>query len=82
MESTIDKLKNLKNATQEKVDKIINEQSYQAVLKELQEDGIDVNDLTEEEFNQLLAEEIKKQKTFSKGVLVGAGALLLLELLG
>jgi hypothetical protein len=35
------------------------------VLNELQEDGIDVYDLAEEEFNQFLAEEIKKQKTFS-----------------
>jgi len=82
MQSTVNKLKSLKNVTEEKVNQIIKEQSYNAVLKELKEDGIDIDDLTEEEFNQLIAEEIKKQKTFSKGMMVGAGALLLLELLG
>jgi len=82
MQSTVNKLKSLKNVTGEKVNQIIKEQSYNAVLKELKEDGIDIDDLTEEEFNQLIAEEIKKQKTFSKGMMVGAGALLLLELLG
>ena len=82
MKSTIEKLKNLKNVTEEQVNSVIHEQTYKAVLKELEEDGINIDDLTEEEFNQLLAEEIKKQKSFAKGMMIGGSALLLLELLG
>jgi len=82
MQQTIDRLKNLKDITQEEVSKVMKEQAYKSVLKELKEDEISVEDLSEREFNQLLNEEIKKQKTFSKGVLVGGSALLFLELLG
>ena len=82
MQQTIDRVKKLKDITQEEVTKVMKEQAYKSVFKELKEDGIDVKDLSEEEFNQLMKEEIKKQKTFSKGVLVGGSALLFLELLG
>lgn len=82
MQETIEKLKNMKNATQEQVDKVINKQAYNTVIKDLKESGIEIEDLSDEEFKQLLAEEVKKTKTFTKGALVGAGALAFLELLG
>ncbi len=82
MQEVIGRLKNLKNATNTQVDKIINDHSYDTVLKELKDDGISVSDLSDDEFKQILAEEVKKTKTFAKGALAGATGLLFLELLG
>lgn len=82
MQETVQKLKNLKNATQYEVTKVIHEQAYKSILKELKEDGININDLSDEEFTRLLKEEIKRVETFSKGALVGGGAILLLGLIG
>lgn len=82
MAEWIDKIKSMKNATQEQVDAIIKEQSYKNVIKDLKEAGISESELSEEEFDQLMAEEIKKNKSFAKGAMVATGALLILELLG
>ncbi len=82
MQETINKLKTLKNATETQINEVIYMQSHKSVLKDLKADGIDINDLSKEEFNQILAEEIKKQKAFSKGTLAGMSALMFLELLG
>lgn len=82
MQEVIDRLKNLKNSTNTQVDKIINDHSYDTVLKELKDDGISVNDLSDNEFKQILAEEVKKTKTFAKGALAGGTGLLFLDLLG
>lgn len=82
MNDMIEKLKTMKNATQEQVDKIIKEQSYKNVLKDLRDAGIEESEISDEEFSQLLAEEISKNKTFAKGALAGAGVLMFLELLG
>jgi len=69
MQDLINRLKNLKSATNTQVDKIINDHSYDTVLKELKDDGISVSDLSDDEFKQILAEEVKKTKTFAKGAL-------------
>lgn len=82
MAEWIDKIKSMKNATQEQVDTIIKEQSYKNVIKDLKEAGISESELSEEEFDQLMAEEIKKNKSFAKGAMVATGALLFLEFLG
>jgi len=82
MQDLINRLKNLKSASSTQVDKIINDHSYDTVLKELKDDGISINDLSDDEFKQILAEEVKKTKTFAKGALTGGAGLLVLELLG
>ena len=82
MSDLIQELKSMKNATKEQVDSAINDYSYKQVLKDLKEAGIDVKDLSDEEFKQLLAEEVEKSKRFSKGALAGAGLIMILELLG
>jgi len=82
LKETYNQLKDVKNSTQAQIDKTIRDNSYKSVVNELKNDGIALSDLTTEEFEQLLAEEIQKQKSFSKGAAVGAGALFLLGLLG
>jgi hypothetical protein len=82
MTDLIKKLKSMKNATKDDVDKVIYDYSYKNVIKDLQELDIDPSALEDEELKQLLAEEINKNRTFSKGALLGAGSILLLELLG
>lgn len=82
MAEWVNKLKEMKNATKEQVDKVIKEQSYNNVIKDLQEAGISENEISEDEFKQLMAEEIKKNESFAKGAMAATGALLVLELLG
>jgi hypothetical protein len=82
MADLIQNLKSMKKTTKSEVDKLIYDHSYKNVVKDLKEIDVDPSDLEEEELNHLLAEEINKNRTFSKGALVGAGSLLLLELLG
>jgi tripartite-type tricarboxylate transporter receptor subunit TctC len=82
MNDLIQKLKTMKNSTQGQIDSFIKEQSYKNVVKDLKEAGIDESELSDEEFKQLLAEEISKNKTFAKGALVGAGFLMFLDLIG
>ncbi|PKI12717.1 hypothetical protein [Colwellia sp. 12G3] len=73
---------NFKKGALEKVDELIKENAYNTVLGDLKADGIDINDLSEDEFEALLVEEIAKQKNLSTGAAAGAGALFLLGLLG
>lgn len=73
---------NLKDGAFEKVDDLIKENAYNMVVSDLKKDGIDIDDLAEDEFETLLVEEIDKQKNLSKGAAVGASALFLLSLLG
>ena len=82
MRDLVSELKNIKNATKLQVDSIIDSYSYEQVIKDLKEAGINKDELSDEEFKQLLAEEVVKSRKFSKGLLVGGGAILLLELLG
>ncbi len=73
---------NLKDGAIGKVDSLIKENAYSTVVSDLKADGIDINDLSEDEFEVLLVEEIQKQKNVTKGAAAGAGALFLLSLLG
>lgn len=71
-----------KNNTLDKADEMLRSNAQKVVLKELKEQGINANDLSEEEFEQLFIEEYEKQKNVSKGVGAGAGVMLLLSMLG
>ena len=82
MNELITKLKSIKNATQSQYDEVINKYSQTEVLKELTEAGISKEDISQEEFGELLEEKIKESKAFSKGAMVAGGAFLFLELLG
>lgn len=82
MQDLITKLKSIKNATQSQYDEVIDKYSKTEVLKELKEAGISKDDISDEEFDELLEEKIKESKAFSKGAMVAGGALLFLELLG
>jgi hypothetical protein len=82
MSGLIEKIKSIKNATKDDVDKVIYDYSSKRVLKDLKELDIDPEELEEEELQQLIAEEANKNRTFSKGALAGVGSLLLLDLLG
>jgi tripartite-type tricarboxylate transporter receptor subunit TctC len=82
MNDLITKLKTMKNATQEQYLEVIKNYSHKEVLKELQEAGISEDDLSSEEFDELLEDKIKQSTSFSKGALVATGAFMFLELLG
>jgi len=82
MNELITKLKSIKNATQSQYDEVINKYSQAEVLNELTEAGISKEDISQEEFDELLEEKIKESKAFSKGAMVAGGAFLFLELLG
>ena len=72
----------LKNSAVDKADQLLRDSAYKSVIKDLKNDGIDIKDLSEDEFEQLFIEEYACQKNLSKGAGIGAGALLLLSLLG
>ena len=82
MNNLIIKLRNIKNATQSQYDEVINKYSQTEVLKEIKEAGISKDDISVEEFNELLEEKIKESKAFSKGAMAAGGAFLFLEFLG
>ena len=82
MQDLIDKLKGMKNATQEQYDIVILKYSQSEVIKELKNAGISKDEINQEEFNELVQEKIKQAKSFSSGVLVATGAFLFLEFLG
>jgi hypothetical protein len=82
MQEKIERLKSLKNTTQEKFEDFVNERAYNRVVKDLTNINIDVDDLTDDEFMQLLSEEIQKTKIFIKGVFSGLGIFIFLDLLG
>jgi len=72
----------LKDSALDKADDLLRESAYKSVAKDLKNDGIDIKDLSEDEFEQLFVEEYERQKNLSKGAGVGAGVALLLSLLG
>lgn len=82
MQEMVEKLKSVKNATQSQYDEIINKYSKDQVLKDLEKAGISKSELSEEEFNELLGEQVVKSKSFSKGAMVAGGLFLFLEFLG
>ena len=82
MNELMEKLKNIKNATQSQYEETIAKYSHDEVMRDLKEAGISKDDLSEEEFQELLNEQIKKSKIFAKGAMTAAGILLFLEVLG
>jgi hypothetical protein len=82
MDELIKQLKQLKNSSKEYYDDAIATFSKNQVLEELKDAGISVDELSSEEFNELLQEKIKENEAFSKGALVATGAFVFLELLG
>ena len=82
MNELMEKLKNIKNATQSQYEDTVAKYSYDEVMRDLKEAGISKDDLSEEEFQELLNEQIKKSKIFAKGAMTAAGILLFLEFLG
>jgi len=82
MNDIINRLKSLKDTTQSQYDEAITRYSYEEVIKELKKAGVSKEDLSEEEFNELLSAKIKESKAFSKGAMAAAGAFMFLELLG
>lgn len=78
MEDYKSKLSNLKFKTKAQFDDFIYENSTKSVLKVLKENGIEASELCDDEMNLLIAEEVEKQKEFSKGLATGAGGLALL----
>jgi hypothetical protein len=77
-----DLIKKLKNATLSQYDDLIIEYAKKEILKELKEAGISEDDLTQDDYDELLADKIKEAKSFTKGAMVAGGAFLFLELLG
>jgi TRAP-type C4-dicarboxylate transport system substrate-binding protein len=82
MNKMIDDTKSLLNDTAEAAKRELYEYSVQQVKKQLAEGGLSVDDFSEEEFQQMVAEAYRKNESFGKGIAVGAGALMLLNLLG
>jgi hypothetical protein len=83
MTAFLDNLKNVKNKSKAQFDQLIHENAQRTVLKELKANEIAPEDITPEEMDELLAEEIKTQREFAKGLATGSiGFAVLLELLG
>ena len=82
MKDLIKQLKSLTNATQSQYDETIIKYSKKQVLKELKDAGISKDEISNEEFDELLQEQIKQSRSFSKGAMVATGAFVFLELLG
>jgi len=82
MHEMVNKLKSLKNATQSQYDEVIQKYSHEQVLEDLKKAGISKDELSDEEFQELLDEQVVKSKSFSKGAMIATGAFLFLELLG
>lgn len=82
MENLVNKLKNMKNATQAQFKEAIDKYAYSEVIKDLKEAGIDKDELLDNELDELLKEKVKQSQTFAKGAMAASGVLLFLELLG
>jgi hypothetical protein len=82
MKNLITQLKSITNATQSQYDEVIVNYSKEQVLKELQDAGISKDEISDDEFDELLQEQIKQSKSFSKGAMAATGAFVFLELLG
>lgn len=82
MNKLVSQLKNMKNATQAQYKEAIDKYAYSEVMKNLQEAGINKDELLDDEFDELLKEEIKRSQTFANGAMTATGIFLFLELLG
>ena len=82
MDKLVMKLKQIKNATQSQYDSTVDKYAKDEVLRELKEAGISKDDLSDDEYEELLKEKTKQAKTFANGALTASGAILFLELLG
>jgi len=82
MNELIEKLKGMGDQSQEKIEETINSYSYNQVMKDLEDAGIEPSELSDEELNDLVVEEVNKNKSMAKGVLAGAGTIMFLEFLG
>jgi len=82
MQEMVEKLKSMKNATQSQYNDVIQKYSHTQVLEDLKKAGISKSELSDEEFQELLDEQVLKSQSFSKGALIATGAFLFLELLG
>ena len=77
-----EKIKSYKDEALPEIDKAIREQAYKNVLNDLKDADIDPEEMSDDEFNQLMAEEIKSIESMGKGAMVGSGVFAFLELLG
>jgi len=75
-------LSNMKNATQQQYHNAILAYSKKDVLKELKDAGLEREDLSDEEYQELLDTKVQQATAFSKGLMVAGGAFMFLELLG
>lgn len=82
MNDLIKSLKNIKNGTKETYQEVIYNYSKKEVLKELKEAGIDKDEISTDDYEELLKEKIQQSTSFSKGAMVATGGFLFLELLG
>ena len=82
MNDLVEKLRTLKNTTQEQYENVIDKYAYDEVLKELKEAGLSKDDIPQSEFDDLLKDKVNQARSFSKGAMVAGGAILFLELLG
>jgi len=82
MSELTNKLKTMKSASQQEIERYLVDYSTKKVKEELAEAGVDWREVDEADFNDLVADELVKNKSFAKGLLGGAGVLLFLNLLG
>lgn len=82
MNKMINETKSLFTDGTEAVKRELYQYSVEQVKKQLAEGGLSVDDFSEEEFQQMVAEAYRKNESFGKGIAIGAGALMFLNLLG
>jgi len=82
MEDIKQKLGSMKDATLQQYNEAIDKYSYSQVIKELKNAGLSKDELSSDEFNKLLAAQVKETKSFSNGAMASAGVLLFLDFLG
>ena len=83
MSKSTSSFSNFKEKSTEQFDQFIFERSQKAVIKELKENGIPLDAVSDAEMQELIAEEVKEQKAMAKGLGTGAASMLaILELIG
>ena len=78
----VSRLKMMKNASQQEIEGYLVDYSTKKVKEELAEAGVDWREVDEADLNELVADELAKNKSFAKGVLGGAGVILFMNFLG
>lgn len=76
----VEKLRAVKDLTKEGAEEIIYDYSVKNLDKILEKQGINKNDLTEDEYIIYLNREIENSTTSAKAILKGVGAFAILEL--